>query len=246
MEDRYDRSRHDRNKYDRDNYDDSGKKVKGRGRMTYKPISGGFRSRSRSRSITPPHWRNNRTITLSEYEKRKKDNERREIESNRRAELRRQRHEEKELEEKKRSAREEYHRKKEDRKKKDLHYKSDSDYDTKNGNREKSSKEGYEAQSIMDPDFDISRNATIHESKRNENKHAELEEGEHSDNERSRPQRRFTENKKSPYRRYENRGRHRSNSSERTNSSRSRASSSPSPVRRTNYKRRERSLSVNE
>ena len=248
--DRYDRSRHDREKYDRNNYDNSGKKVKGRGRMTYKPMSGDYRSRSRSRSITPPHWKNNRTITLSEYEKRKKDKERREIESNRRAELRRQRHEEQELEEKKRTEREEYHRKKEDRKKKDLHYKSDSDYDSKNDmnneNREKSSKEGYEAQSIMDPDFDISRNTTIHESKRSENKHTELEEGEHSDNERSRPQRRFTENKKSPYRRYENRTRHRSNSSENTDSSRSRASSSPSPVRRTNYKRRERSLSVNE
>ena len=116
----------------------------------------------------------------------------------------------------------------------------------KNGNKEKSSKEGYEAQSIMDPDFDLSKNATIHESKRSQYKHSELEEGEHSEHERSRPQRRFTENKKSPYRRHENRSRHRSNSSENSDSSRSRASSSPSPVRRTNYKRRERSLSVNE
>jgi len=243
--DRYDRRRDDRNRYDRNNYDNSGKKVKGRGRMTYKPVSGGYRSRSRSRSITPPHWKNNRTITLSEYEKRKKDNERREIESNRRAELRRQRHEEQEVDEKKRSAREEYHRKK-DEQKKDLYYRSDSDYDLKNGNKEKSSKEGYEAQSIMDPDFDLSKNATIHESKRSQYKHSELEEGERSEHERSRPQRRFTENKKSPYRRHENRSRHRSNSSENSDSSRSRASSSPSPVRRTNYKRRERSLSVNE
>ena len=222
--------------------------MKGRGRMTYKPKSGSYRSRSRSRSFTPPHWRNNKTITLSEYEKRKKDNERREIESNRRAELRRQRHEDQALEEKNRKAREEFNRKKGDDRKRDIDYRSDTSDNIRNGNKEETGyKEGYEAQSIMDPDFDLNSKLNIEKSKLNDCKRSDLEEGEHSDSKRTRPRRRFTENReKSPNDRSNNRSRRRSNSSSRSSdSSRSRASSSPSPVRRTNYKR-DRSLSISE
>ncbi|QQP36748.1 Uncharacterized protein FKW44_021939 [Caligus rogercresseyi] len=44
------------------------KKIKGRGRLMYRP-------RSRSRSSTPPHWKNEvrRTISLSDYERIKKE-----------------------------------------------------------------------------------------------------------------------------------------------------------------------------
>ena len=94
-----------------------GKKVKGRGMMTFKrdrsnsrsrSKSRGRRSRSRSRerrrersgerrkerSVTPPHWRQaeRRTISLKEYEKNKKEEERREQERARREEERRDRH----------------------------------------------------------------------------------------------------------------------------------------------------------
>jgi len=46
------------------------KKIKGRGRLTYRPETW---DRSRSRSRTPPHWRaeKNKTISLDEYEKLK-------------------------------------------------------------------------------------------------------------------------------------------------------------------------------
>ena len=89
-----------------------GKKIKGRGMMMFRrdrsrsrsrSRSGGRRRRSRSRSrgerrrersLTPPHWRQaeKRTISLAEYEKNKKEEERREKERNRREEERRERH----------------------------------------------------------------------------------------------------------------------------------------------------------
>ena len=253
--DRYDRDRYDRDRYDGDKYDANGKKIKGRGRMTYKPVSKNYRSRSRSRSITPPHWKNNKTITLSEYEKRKKDKERREKESNRRAELRRERHEHQAAEEKKRIAREEeYSRKRdEEHKKKDIPFGSKNDYISKNDNRhhnssETSMKAGYEAHSIMDPDFDQSNsNGNPDKLSTEENGKTELEVRNHSYYEKNHHQsRRFTEQTKSPGRKNENHSnRRRSNSSNNSSdSSRSRASSSPSPVRRSNYKRRERSISA--
>ena len=118
--------------------------------MTYKPVSKNYRSRSRSRSITPPHWKNNKTITLSEYEKRKKDKERREKESNRRAELRRERHEHQAAEEKKRIAREEeYSRKRdEEHKKKGIPFESRNDYISKNDNRHHNSRHLQHLQSL--------------------------------------------------------------------------------------------------
>eukprot|EP00096_Caligus_rogercresseyi_P010016 TRINITY_DN3520_c0_g1_i2.p1 TRINITY_DN3520_c0_g1~~TRINITY_DN3520_c0_g1_i2.p1 ORF type:complete len:532 (+),score=190.10 TRINITY_DN3520_c0_g1_i2:52-1596(+) len=63
------------------------KKIKGRGRLMYRP-------RSRSRSSTPPHWKNEvrRTISLSDYERIKKEKAAKEVEIERRAEERRKRH----------------------------------------------------------------------------------------------------------------------------------------------------------
>ena len=80
---------------DRDDYHRSErKKIKGRGRMHYKPQF----SRSRSRSRTPPHWRaeERKTLTLKDYEKKKKEMKKRDEEIERRAEERRKRHEEQE------------------------------------------------------------------------------------------------------------------------------------------------------
>merc|ERR1712098_643257 len=87
-DDRDNRDRHDSNRVV------GGKKVKGRGMMMYRKDgsrsrSRGRRSRSRSRSrdrrrnrersATPPHWKQaeRRTISLKEYEKNKKEMERR-------------------------------------------------------------------------------------------------------------------------------------------------------------------------
>ena len=66
------------------------KKIKGRGRLTYRPIS-----RSRSRSRTPPHWRaeKRKTISLAEFEKLKEEKAKKLDEIERRAEERRRRHE---------------------------------------------------------------------------------------------------------------------------------------------------------
>ena len=65
------------------------KKIKGRGRLTYRP------DRSRSRSQTPPHWRaeKRKTISLDEYEKLKVEKAKKMDEIERRAEDRRRRHE---------------------------------------------------------------------------------------------------------------------------------------------------------
>nr|XP_024214572.1 peptidyl-prolyl cis-trans isomerase cyp11 isoform X2 [Halyomorpha halys] len=70
-------------------YTKSGKKIKGRGILRYRTPS-----RSRSRSFTPPHWKQEmkRTISFSEYQKREEERKRRE-------EARKKRHEEKESEE---------------------------------------------------------------------------------------------------------------------------------------------------
>ena len=66
------------------------KKIKGRGRLTYRPIS-----RSRSRSRTPPHWRaeKRKTISLAEFEKLNEEKAKKLDEIERRAEERRRRHE---------------------------------------------------------------------------------------------------------------------------------------------------------
>ena len=73
--------------------------------MTYK-TDRKYESNARSRSVTPPHWKDNKTITFAEYEKRKKEQQRKQVESDRRAELRRQRHEEEKDKESSRKARE--------------------------------------------------------------------------------------------------------------------------------------------
>ncbi|XP_040566202.1 LOW QUALITY PROTEIN: peptidyl-prolyl cis-trans isomerase G [Lepeophtheirus salmonis] len=77
----------DTGRFDKHSYSRNGKKIKGRGRMMY-------RARSRSRSVTPPHWKNEvrKTISLSDYEKLKKEKAARELEIERRAEERRKRH----------------------------------------------------------------------------------------------------------------------------------------------------------
>ncbi|KAL1132535.1 hypothetical protein AAG570_010490 [Ranatra chinensis] len=66
-------------------YTRSGKKIKGRGILRYRTPS-----RSRSRSYTPPHWRQEqrRTISLTEYLKKEEERKKRE-------EARKKRHEEK-------------------------------------------------------------------------------------------------------------------------------------------------------
>ncbi|TRY70596.1 hypothetical protein TCAL_11543 [Tigriopus californicus] len=71
----------------------SAKKIKGRGRMHFRP-----RDWSRSRSRTPPHWRNEtqKTISLAEFEKKKREEKKRKEEMDRRAEERQKRHEERE------------------------------------------------------------------------------------------------------------------------------------------------------
>ncbi|CAB0006515.1 unnamed protein product [Nesidiocoris tenuis] len=69
-------------------YTRSGKKIKGRGILRYRTPS-----RSRSRSFTPPHWRQeqSRTISLTEFQKREEEKKKRE-------EARKKRHEEREKE----------------------------------------------------------------------------------------------------------------------------------------------------
>merc|ERR1712110_238694 len=64
------RSRRDDRKDEDRRYTSDRKKIKGRGRLTYRPIS-----RSRSRSRTPPHWRaeKRKTISLKEFEKLKEE-----------------------------------------------------------------------------------------------------------------------------------------------------------------------------
>nr|CAD7577017.1 unnamed protein product [Timema californicum] len=71
----------------------SGRVIKGRGVFRYRTPS-----RSRSRSATPPHWKQaqNRTIKLSEYEKYERERKKREEEIKRREEERKKRHAEKE------------------------------------------------------------------------------------------------------------------------------------------------------
>merc|ERR1711971_993512 len=94
-----DSNRRDQRDSGRDNYSRSDrsshndrKKIKGRGRLTYRP------DRSRSRSQTPPHWRaeKRKTISLDEYEKLKVEKAKKMDEIERRAEDRRRRHEESE------------------------------------------------------------------------------------------------------------------------------------------------------
>uniref|UniRef100_A0A0A9WF80 Peptidyl-prolyl cis-trans isomerase 1 n=1 Tax=Lygus hesperus TaxID=30085 RepID=A0A0A9WF80_LYGHE len=65
-------------------YTRSGKKIKGRGILRYRTPS-----RSRSRSYTPPHWKQeqSRTISLTEFQKREEEKKKRE-------EARKKRHEE--------------------------------------------------------------------------------------------------------------------------------------------------------
>ena len=111
-----------------------GKKIKGRGMMMFRrdrsrsrSRSGGRRRRSRSRSrgeerrrrersLTPPHWRQaeKRTISLAEYEKNKKEEERRETERNRREEERRERHLARKAEEERREKERDRERERED------------------------------------------------------------------------------------------------------------------------------------
>jgi len=114
----------------------AGKKVKGRGTMMFRrersrsrSRSGGRRRRSRSRSRegrrrersgTPPHWRQaeKRTISLAEYEKNRKAEERKEEERNRREEERRERHQARKAEDERRAKEREKEREVEDEERK--------------------------------------------------------------------------------------------------------------------------------
>ncbi|ODM96514.1 Peptidyl-prolyl cis-trans isomerase G [Orchesella cincta] len=80
-------------RYGRVGRNNDGKKVKGRGRVCYRPVS---KSRSRSRSKTPPHWRAEarRVISMREYEEKEKQRRQRDDEIRRRQEERQKRHEE--------------------------------------------------------------------------------------------------------------------------------------------------------
>uniref|UniRef100_A0A1L8DUC3 peptidylprolyl isomerase n=1 Tax=Nyssomyia neivai TaxID=330878 RepID=A0A1L8DUC3_9DIPT len=71
----------------------SGRAIKGRGVFRYRTPS---RSRTRSRSQTPPHWKQaqKRTIKLSDFEKIEEEKKHREVEIRRREVERRKRHEE--------------------------------------------------------------------------------------------------------------------------------------------------------
>lgn len=112
-----------------------GKKIKGRGTMMFRrdrsrsrsrSRSGGRRRRSRSRSRsregrrrdrsgTPPHWRQaeKRTISLAEYQRNKKAEERKEEERNRREKERRERHLARKAEDERRATERERERKEE-------------------------------------------------------------------------------------------------------------------------------------
>ncbi|GLG97727.1 Peptidyl-prolyl cis-trans isomerase 1 [Gryllus bimaculatus] len=72
----------------------SGRLIKGRGVFRYRTPS-----RSRSRSVTPPHWKQaqQRTIKLSEYEKQERERKKREEEIKRREEERKKRHMERDM-----------------------------------------------------------------------------------------------------------------------------------------------------
>jgi hypothetical protein len=241
------RGRDDRHKHSSD-----GKKIKGRGRMTFKSDARGYSSRARSRSATPPHWKSNKTISLTEFQRRKKEQERDAVETNRRAELRRQRHEEKAEKEKRYKEREQEYRNKiklEQRKKDEKEY---SDEDTKSKKRkfddhteEKVLQNKHVTRNLLDPDVEEfkridfeekpkERNA-LHERKRTS---SGLNKNDLSPNERKYS----TNNRRENDRRVESR---RSVSSDQTSdSSRHRASSSPSPVRNNSGRRRERPVSV--
>ncbi|XP_050537681.1 uncharacterized protein LOC126903535 [Daktulosphaira vitifoliae] len=75
----------------------SGRVVKGRGMLRFRTPS-----RSRSRSYTPPHWRQEqkKIITYNEFEKLEIERKEREVEIKRREEARKKRHEEREKQEK--------------------------------------------------------------------------------------------------------------------------------------------------
>ncbi|KAI5698347.1 hypothetical protein M8J75_005462 [Diaphorina citri] len=76
-------------------YTKSGRVIKGRGVFRYRTPS-----RSRSRSFTPPHWKQaeTRTIKLSEFQKLEQEKKQKEEEIRRREEARKRRHEERDQE----------------------------------------------------------------------------------------------------------------------------------------------------
>ncbi|KAK2704342.1 peptidyl-prolyl cis-trans isomerase G-like isoform X1 [Artemia franciscana] len=99
----YDNDRRDRKPQ---RFDKSGRKVKGRGFLRYRKDS-----RSRSRSLTPPHWKRelNKTIGLKEFQKMEEDRNRRQEERKKRDEARQKKEEKQKKEEEKRKMLEDLH-----------------------------------------------------------------------------------------------------------------------------------------
>ena len=257
-----DRSEHRHGRDDRQKHWTDGKKIKGRGRMMYKSDVRGYGSHARrSRSVTPPHWRSNKTITLSEFEKRKKERNREQAEINRRAELRQQRHEEEKSKEQRRMARELdiRERRNAERSQKDETKITEKESDSKGeklndikrieGNTVRNENS---TRSLMDPDvedngrLDLEGHARYEDNnrKRNKRSYSTSDRSGSSPSERKEQATHKSRKQKSSYSSNRHHKR-KSVSSERTSeSSEGRASSSPSPVRDKAYKRRQRSVSV--
>ena len=249
-----------RGKNERQRFSSEGKKIKGRGRMTYKPEdrSRGSRSR-RSRSVTPPHWKSNKTITMSEFEKRKKQRAREEAETNRRAELRRQRHQEQEEKEKRRLERDsEFQKRRKDRhgyEAADKLIDENIDMGKKIDNNDKSrtiKTNNRDIRSLMDPDVEppskIDHEGESKGKESNEKEETRINPYSTSDKRDWSPTERFKHttsdgSKTEHYKSNSSRRRRSISSDQRSESSRSRASSSPSPVRAKSYKRKEHSVS---
>ena len=225
------------------------KKIKGRGRLTYKSDARGYSSKARrSRSVTPPHWKSNKTITLSEFEKRRKERERKEAEINRRAEIRRQRHEEEKNKEQRRKALESNTRERRtaERSKRDEIRSSDEENDSKrhraNNLRNPKAKADHKVndnntRSLMDPDLEEYNN--IMEDFDGQERYIEKR-GSRRNGKRS-----YTPSDESGSNESERLiHRRKSASSDLNTKSRDRASSSPSPVRNRSHHRKDRSVSV--
>ena len=223
-----------------DRYSSDGKKIKGRGRMTFDSHASRHSSR-RSRSATPPHWRNNKTISFSEFEKRKKEREREKSEISRREELRRQRHAEQDEKEKIRFARDSTINKEEKniRRHDDEHHsKSLSNYRNRSKERVgagvRASNEKDKMKRLTDPDFEESKviqhsYGSSEKQKSNSRQRKMSSDSDYQDNGASRH---IGRRKRSIS----------SNGSSETMESRE--SSSPSPVRDRKYRRKERSVSI--
>ena len=221
-------------------YSSDGKKIKGRGRMTFDSHASRHSSR-RSRSATPPHWRNNKTISFSEFEKRKKERERENSEISRREELRRQRHAEQEEKEKRRFARDSTINKEDKairRRDDEKHSKSPSDY--RNRQKElvaaerRASHEKDKIKRLTDPDFEESKVA----------RHSHGSSEKEKSNFRQRKMSSDRDNQDNGATQHIGRRKRSISSDGSSETMESQESSSPSPVRDRKYRRKERSVSI--